>query len=232
MKGLMRIALMFAMIALLFVGLDRKVPPQHLPWRGLDVDAPVGMATRFQLFRVSVSPNESCARRAREAEGLYSVAADPKVTSSVCGWEVARILEGTNFADIKPGEASMQCPLTLGSYIWMQEIDKAAQTHLGSGLKSVHHVGTYSCRRQNGNQSGAWSEHAFSNAWDVIGFELEDGRMISVLKDWNGEAKRRKFLRDIRNIACKIFRVTLSPDYNAAHKDHFHVDMGPNTACR
>lgn len=126
----------------------------------------------------------------------------------------------------------MQCPLAAGNYIWMREIDKAAQNRLGSGLKTVLHAGAYSCRRQVGNGSGQWSEHAFANAFDVMGFELEDGRVISVLKDWNGDADRKRFLRDVRNQACKIFRVTLSPDFNAAHADHFHVDMGPTTSCR
>jgi len=131
------------------------------------------------------------------------------------------------------GEANMQCPLAVGSYMWLREANMLAITHLGSKLKKVHHVGTYSCRRQNGNSSGQWSEHAFANAWDITGFELEDGRMISVLKDWNGNDKtRQKFLRGARDKACKIFRVTLSPDYNAAHRDHFHVDMGPSSACR
>ena len=127
----------------------------------------------------------------------------------------------------------MQCPLAVGSYMWLREVNRLATTHFGSELKKVHHVGTYSCRRQNGNSSGQWSEHAFANAWDITGFELEDGRMISVLKDWNGSDKtRKKFLRGARDKACKIFRVTLSPDYNAAHRDHFHVDMGPSSACR
>jgi len=87
-------------------------------------------------------------------------------------------------------------------------------------------------RRQRGNSSGEWSEHAFANAWDVAAFELRDGSLISVLKDWNGARQKKKFLRDARSAACDIFRVTLSPDYNAAHADHFHLDMGPSSSCR
>ena len=74
--------------------------------------------------------------------------------------------------------------------------------------------------------------HAFANAFDVTGFGLADGRVISVLKGWNGSRKEKAFLRRARDTACKLFRVTLSPDFNAAHADHFHFDMGPVSSCR
>jgi len=65
----------------------------------------------------------------------------------------------------------------------------------------------------------------------VAAFELEDGTLISLLKDWDGEKRKAKFLRESRQAACGLFRVTLSPDYNTAHRDHFHLDMGPGKAC-
>ena len=126
----------------------------------------------------------------------------------------------------------MQCPLSLGSYIWSREINAHAQKYLGAGLSEIYHAGTYSCRRQRGNGSGVWSEHAFANAWDVAAFELADGTLIRILSDWDGARARANFLREARDAACQIFRVTLSPDYNAAHADHFHLDMGPSKSCR
>lgn len=125
----------------------------------------------------------------------------------------------------------------LASYIWIRDVDQAAQKYLGSCLKFVHHAGTYSCRRQRGNGSGAWSEHAVANAWGILGFQLEDGRVISVLKDWDSansdESKARaRFLRKARGSACRVFRVVLSPDFSATHKDHFHLDQGPALSCR
>ena len=219
--------------AMTSLALDRNIPPQHLPWRKLNPEAPLGFATSSQFLRMTLSPSNVCMDMARDTDGFNSIPADPKKTNSVCGWETARVVYGSESGTLRPGEANMQCPLAIGTYIWLREIDTLAQIHLGSKLKTVHHVGTYSCRRQNGNNSGKWSEHAYANAWDIIGFELEDGRVISVLKDWKSKDKnRRKFLRETRNRACKIFRVTLSPDYNKAHRDHLHVDMGPTTACR
>jgi len=211
---------------------NRYVPPQHLPWRTLNVDAPMGLATKTQLLRLSFSPSSSCMAMARSAEAMKSIPADPLNADGPCGWTVARLMYGTDSVTLAPGEVTLQCPLALGQYMWLREVEASAKLHLGSKVRKVHHAGSYSCRRQRGNGSGAWSEHAFANALDVTGFTLEDGRVISVLKDWKGERDRQRFLRDVRDQGCKIFRVTLSPDFNAAHHDHFHFDMGPSSSCR
>jgi len=230
--GLVKLVVFLGFIAGLFFLSDRHIPHQHLIWRGLNPDAPTGFATKTQLLRVSLSPNTTCKKLALNANSLESVPADPKsVNNSPCGWKTARVHYGTDKITLSPGEATMQCPLSLGNYIWANEIDRLAQKHFGQSLTKIFHAGTYSCRRQRGNGSGAWSEHAFANAFDITGFELSEGRVISVLKHWNGTREEKRFLRDVRDQACKIFRVTLSPDFNAAHADHFHVDMGPSNSC-
>jgi hypothetical protein len=53
-----------------------------------------------------------------------------------------------------------------------------------------------------------------------------------VARDWSGEGKEALFLRRVRDAACDSFNVTLGPDYNAAHRDHFHLDMGLFRMCR
>ena len=40
------------------------------------------------------------------------------------------------------------------------------------------------------------------------------------------------FLRQVHSGACRGFRAVLGPDYNAAHRNHFHLDRGPYQACR
>lgn len=215
-----------------FLAINETVPRQHLAWRSLDIEAPTGFATSAQLLRLSLSTSETCMALADNALTFSSVKTEPKDGKDVCGWTVARDVLGSD-EGLLSRETVMQCPLAIGTYIWIREIDDLAHKHLGSPLKKIHHFGTYSCRRQNGNNSGRWSEHAYANAWDISGFELEDGQRITVLDHWSkGNRKQRKFLRSVREEACKIFRVTLSPDYNAAHKNHFHVDMGPSSLCR
>ena len=71
-----------------------------------------------------------------------------------------------------------------------------------------------------------------ANALDLVGFRLRDGRRISVLHDWSGEGDNARFLRLVQDAACERFNITLGPDYNAAHRDHFHLDMGMWRMCR
>ena len=101
---------------------------------------------------------------------------------------------------------------------------------LGSPLARIETYGSFSCRNIAG--SGRLSEHAHGNAVDISGFRLEDGRLIDVKTFWGKGGKEAKFLKKVHSGACDLFSVTLGPDYNAAHRDHFHMDMGPGSTCR
>ncbi len=127
---------------------------------------------------------------------------------------------------------AMTCPLAENFTAWVRYgVAPAARIILGSELVRIETFGTYSCRAIAG--SGRLSEHARSNAVDVAAFLLADGRRISVQDGWTGDRNTQTFLRRIRESACKRFRTVLSPDYNAAHHDHLHFDMGgKGTYCR
>ena len=98
-------------------------------------------------------------------------------------------------------------------------------------VERIETFGTFSCRRINGAASGRWSEHATANAIDIWGFRLSDGRTVNVKADWRERGAEGQFLEDVFSGGCDVFRVALGPDYNAAHADHFHFDMGPGLAC-
>ncbi|WP_163981017.1 extensin family protein, partial [Raoultella ornithinolytica] len=51
-----------------------------------------------------------------------------------------------------------------------------------------------------------------------------DGTRIGVLEDWEAGGEKAAFLREVRTGACRLFSTVLSPDYNAAHRDHLHLD--------
>jgi hypothetical protein len=36
----------------------------------------------------------------------------------------------------------------------------------------------------------------------------------------------------VRDGACGTWETVLGPEYNAAHRDHFHLDRGPYRICR
>ena len=110
-------------------------------------------------------------------------------------------------------------------------VDRAARQILGSPLKRIVTMGSYACRNVAG--SDRRSAHARAEAIDVSGFELEDGRRISLIEDWNGgTAAEREFLRVVHKSACKRFGTVLGPEYNRAHADHFHLEGTGGRFCR
>ena len=111
-----------------------------------------------------------------------------------------------------------------------QVLQPAARAHLGQDVARFEHMGTHVCRRIAGSQR--WSQHATANAIDVSGFVLADGRRITLLRNWAGDGDEAAFLRAVRDGACGLFSGVLGPDYNAAHRDHFHFDNGPFRICR
>ncbi len=128
---------------------------------------------------------------------------------------------------------AMTCGLGYAFTVWVQsDLQVPAMGEFGSPVVKVETMGTYNCRNINGAASGNLSEHAFANAVDVAAFVLKDGRRISVLNGWSGDEREGRFLRSVRASACRRFNTVLSPDYNAAHRDHLHFDMGRGPFCR
>ena len=123
------------------------------------------------------------------------------------------------------GLGAMTCNLAANFAAWARYgVQPAARVALGAEIEKIETFGTYNCRPIAG--SGKLSEHAHSNAIDVSAFVLSDGRRITVQQGWHGDKQTRQFLSLIHASACKRFKTVLSPDYNAAHHDHFHFDMG------
>jgi hypothetical protein len=123
------------------------------------------------------------------------------------------------------------CPLANTFAAWARYgVDRAARQILGSELVRIETMGSYSCRTVAG--SSRLSAHARAEAIDVAAFVLADGRRISVTKDWNGGSAERKFLRTVHGSACKRFGTVLGPNYNAAHSDHLHLELGNGSYCR
>ncbi|MGH6787286.1 MAG: extensin family protein [Novosphingobium sp.] len=124
------------------------------------------------------------------------------------------------------------CPLAQTFAAWARfGVDRAAQQILGSRLVKIETMGSYSCRNVAG--SSRRSAHATAGAIDVSAFVLADGRRISISGAWNaGTPAERRFLGVIHTSACKRFGIVLGPAYNAAHRDHLHVELGGRAFCR
>ena len=57
-------------------------------------------------------------------------------------------------------------------------------------------------------------------------------RRIRVQRDWGTSDAGGLFLREVRDGACRVFDGVLGPEYNEAHRDHFHLDRGGWRVCR
>lgn len=126
----------------------------------------------------------------------------------------------------------VSCPLADTLAAWARfGVDRAARQVLGSPLAKIETMGSYSCRTIAG--SSKLSAHATAQAVDVAAFVLADGRRVSVSGDWSGgTAEEQRFLRLVHASACKRFGTILGPDYNAAHRDHFHLEATGRGYCR
>jgi hypothetical protein len=124
------------------------------------------------------------------------------------------------------------CPLAGAFAGWARfGVDRAARQLLGSGLARIETMGSYSCRNVAG--TSRLSAHSRAEAIDVGAFVLADRRRIAVKSGWNGASEQeRAFLRTVHASACKRFGTVLGPDYNAAHADHLHVELGQGSFCR
>lgn len=123
----------------------------------------------------------------------------------------------------------MTCEIAARFTAWIRYgVRPAARLYLGSDVVQVDTFGTYACRNivGNPNMAGKRSEHAHGNAIDIAGFVLADGRRISIERNWATSGADADFLRRVRDSACKRFRTVLSPEYNSAHYNHLHFDMG------
>ena len=237
-----RIALRFILIGIVAVAAylawleyQRYVAefPEKFPWTDLDLADPVGPFTGQKLAALQDDP-ERCLALVR-AVGLAEDFATPRESDNPeCGYADGIDVRGLP-SPPRPAALVTACPAAAALYLWQRDtLAPAADAHFGSSVASVSHAGSYNCRRLYGRPDGPWSRHATADAVDITGFTLENGRTVSLLADWEGDADESAFLRDVRDGACDLFSSVLSPDYNAAHADHFHLAMreGNWSACR
>lgn len=132
------------------------------------------------------------------------------------------------------GLKAMRCGLAEEFIGWTRNaVAPAAYQILGSRLMKVETFGTYACRNTIGAPTTRLSGHALANAVDVSAFILADGRRVSIQDGWRSDNPEvRRFLDIIHTSACKRFGTVLSPDYNAAHHDHLHLEDDHKNFCR
>ena len=187
-------------------------------------------ALRVQALAQFETDTPAC-RAALNGEG-FKTERVPDRNEGACGYRNA--VELTQSVHPYSQTVIANCGLAAGLVLWERDVvTPAAQRYLGQDVARIEVAGsTYQCRPIAGRRDRRLSEHAHANAIDIGGFKLADGRTVTVERGWRGTQAERNFLRAVRNGACRHFVTVLSPDYNRAHRDHLHFDMGGDDLCR
>lgn len=199
--------------------------PQDVPWAPLDLGQPIGLFTGRKL--TALAEDFPQCRALLDRAGVRYTVLPPRKGEGQCGYaDGVRLTGGARKIAFAPAGLGVACPVAAALAMWEWDIvQPAAERHFGARVATIDHFGSYSCRRIAGSHSSNWSEHATADAVDIAGFRLTDGTRITVARDWKGDDPKAAFLREVRDGACQLFATTLSPDYNAAHADHLHLDQ-------
>lgn len=226
-RALVALTLMLAVGLLLFALARQR--PQDMPWTELDLAQPVGLFTGRKL--AALTGNAAGCRALLDRAGIAYVTMEPGGEGQCAYADAVRLKADADAIALAPASVASSCPVVAALKLWeWHVVQPAAQRLLGQPVRSISHYGSYSCRRIYGHRRGDFSEHATADAIDVSGFVLKDGRRITVVGDWQGAGKEAAFLREVRDGACGLFSTVLSPDYNAAHRDHLHLDQAERGA--
>ena len=124
---------------------------------------------------------------------------------------------------------------------------RAAPMLRARGVVEVADYGVYNYRCIGGGTPpdcpNGISQHAYAKAIDIAGLTDEVGTFYSVNDDWvidpdgedtclaptepGADAFLHQTICELK--AAGVWNIVLTPNYNAAHRDHFHVDLTPGS---
>ena len=231
-RGIKRVLLAILLVGVIGLVFRQGLLPAHLtPLPRLDLRNPLPVIVDWQLAELRYDR-----RLCREMIGADDVIeARPigdRPLKDGCGWINAVRVSKAGGASLGVGRVT--CQVAGAVALWVEYVvQREALRIFGARVVQIDNLGTYSCRNIVGNQfwQGRRSEHATANAIDIAGFRLDNGERISILRDWKSGGKKEEFLRAVHRGGCRYFRVALSPDFNPAHRDHFHFDRGLLYTC-
>jgi hypothetical protein len=206
-----------------------QIPDRWNPWAPLVIEQLPNFLTRYKLARLSQN-DELCRAVLEQAAMRYTPLADREAAPG-CVFRNAVRVESTT---ARVGEPfALTCRSAVSLAMWEHHVlQPAAIAHFGQRVARIQHLGSYACRNVYSREDARRSQHASADALDLAGFVLGNGRRVSVKNDWENARGDAPFLREIHTGACRYFDSVLGPDYNAAHRDHFHFDRGSYRVCR
>ena len=137
------------------------------------------------------------------------------------------------------GNASQRKTL-YGDCTLMRSLAEAAPIVRSHDVQEIIDIGIYNYRCIDQSLTPpncTMSQHAYAKAIDLAELVTSDGTHYSVLKDWvidsmatcgadtsnDKDAFLHRVICELK--AAKVWNIVLTPNYNADHRNHFHVDL-------
>ena len=154
---------------------------------------------------------------------------------------VAPVIAGVTFVSWRPKAKPIPLLMACKLAVRLRELALLVKEH---GVDQVRHMGIYNYRKMRNpkcQKAGncKLSQHAFATALDIHSVRQNgQEKVATVEKDWKIDKTRDvcpgkpKNPKDelLHQLACgmfgqRVFSVILTPNYNANHRNHFHVDL-------
>lgn len=205
------------------------LPRQYNPFSPLALDDPAGRLTQFKLRRLNPTQCHTLLEEANRRGWIAS----RQVADSGGPCPLQQVVRVANFGSVRLSSSFLaSCPLALSSALFIHQRARPLAVNLmHSELLQVDHVGSFACRNIYHRQNAPLSEHATADALDISGFRLADGRRITVAQGWQQPATG-PWLHAVLSASCGYYGNGLGPNYNAAHRTHFHLGMRGYGLCR
>jgi hypothetical protein len=139
------------------------------------------------------------------------------------------VIHGVSFV---PSDVEQPAEPLLASCGLALAIEQTAALLAERNVVGVAHFGTYGCRSIAGSMM--LSEHAVGRAIDLAAMRQLPNRVMTVLDDWQIDPPHQEpadlFLHELAQdlFDRNVFNIILTPNFNADHRDHLHLDLTPN----
>lgn len=144
-------------------------------------------------------------------------------------------LSGVTFRSQLPAKMRASATMEIYDCRLVLALDDFAKMLAAHDIVEVIHLSVYRPVSSKVPLKGAGRRHGGALAIDAAIFKTKDGRSLSVEKDFHGRIGARPCpapasATELHKIACeandaRLFNVLLTPDYNWAHRNHFHMEV-------
>lgn len=206
-------------------------PPSELvPRPAAEEDASMAMSPATRYASLS---REACFVEL-DARGIEYVRVDrPELDAPV---RIVGPLSSVRIRTLRPRDERKRTPYELFDCRLVLALHDFARILVHHGIVDVMHYSAFRPQVPGVAKRG----HERALAIDIAFFGRADATAYSILRDFTPIAKehpcrshiRAAGPRELREIVCEavaqgLFHVALTPDYDAPHRDHFHLELVP-----